>query len=130
MTIWSNHPFYMYVSNVLTLNLLLIINDDFCNTWYSVPISVIPRGVEIVSQLPDILGYFVLLSIYIYFVYSSVSIYWTFTRFIGQCPAWLAISTPVPIPLHAFAYMFHLHIISLKYCLTGSMLAHVNICKQ
>ena len=31
----------------------------------------------------------------IYFVYSLVSIYQTFTRFIGQCPAWLAISTPL-----------------------------------
>ena len=31
----------------------------------------------------------------IYFVYSSVSFYRTFTRFIGQCPAWLAVSTPL-----------------------------------
>ena len=31
----------------------------------------------------------------IYFVYSSVSIYRTFTRFIGQCPAWLAVSIPL-----------------------------------
>ena len=29
---------------------------------------------------------------FIYFVYSSVSIYWTF---IWQCPAWLAVSTPL-----------------------------------
>ena len=33
----------------------------------------------------------------IYFVYSSVSINWTFTIFIGQCPIWLAISTPPSI---------------------------------
>ena len=33
----------------------------------------------------------------IYFVYSSVSIYWTFTRFIGQCPVWLVVSTPMNI---------------------------------
>ena len=31
----------------------------------------------------------------IYFVYSSVSIYWTFTRFIGQWSAWLAVSHTV-----------------------------------
>ena len=33
----------------------------------------------------------------IYFVYSLVSIYRTFTRLIGQCPAWLVVSTPLPI---------------------------------
>ena len=38
----------------------------------------------------------------IYFVYSSVSIYRTFTRFIGQCPAWLAVSTPLHITLQLF----------------------------
>ena len=32
MTIWLTQSFYMYVSNVLTLNLLLIITDDFFNT--------------------------------------------------------------------------------------------------
>ena len=47
-------------------------------------------GVEILSQLPSILTTLVLLLIY--FVYSSVSIYQTFTRFIRQCPAWLAVS--------------------------------------
>ena len=31
----------------------------------------------------------------IYFVYSLVSIYQTFTTFIGQCPAWLAVSIPL-----------------------------------
>ena len=33
----------------------------------------------------------------IYFVYSLVSIYRTFARFIGQCPAWLAVSTSLPV---------------------------------
>ena len=36
----------------------------------------------------------------IYFVYSLVSIYQTFTRIIGQCPAWLGVSTPPSIHLH------------------------------
>ena len=36
----------------------------------------------------------------IYFVYSSVSIYWTFTIFIGQCPVWLAVSTPLSIVMN------------------------------
>ena len=36
----------------------------------------------------------------IYFVYSLVSIYRTFTRFIGQCPAWLAVSTPLSLHDH------------------------------
>ena len=56
------------------------------------------RDVEIVSQLLDILAYFhhsCLLPIY--FVYSLVSIYRTFTRFIGQCPAWLTVSTPLHV---------------------------------
>ena len=37
--------------------------------------------------------------LYMYFVhvYSSVSIYQTFTRFIAQCPVWLAVSTPLHI---------------------------------
>ena len=43
----------------------------------------------------------------IYFVYSLVSIYRTFTTFIGQCPAWLAVSTPLLITInkmHNFYY--------------------------
>ena len=38
-------------------------------------------------------GIITLVLLPIYFVYSSVSIYRTFTRFIGQCPVWLAVST-------------------------------------
>ena len=53
-------------------------------SWFYEILSDSNSGVEIVSQLPDILASLVLLPIY--FVYSSV---WTFTRFIGQCPAWL-----------------------------------------
>ena len=57
------------------------------------------------SQLLDILTYTVhvnnvfasLLSCYL--VYCLVAIYWTFSRFIGQCPAWLAVSTPLPITI-------------------------------
>ena len=46
------------------------------------------RGVETLSQLPDILAYFHHSDpAPIYFVYSLVSIYRTFTIFIGQCPA-------------------------------------------
>ena len=33
--------------------------------------------------------------IYMYFVHSSISNYWTFTRFVGQCPVWLTISIPL-----------------------------------
>ena len=35
----------------------------------------------------------------IYFVYSLVSIYRTFARFIGQCPAWLAVSTSLSVTM-------------------------------
>ena len=59
---------------------------------------IIIRSVEIVSQLLDILNYFITLVLLpIYFVYSSVSIDRTFTRFLGQCPAWLAVSIPLII---------------------------------
>ena len=52
-----------------------------------------------------IISTLVLLSIY--FVYSSVSIYQTFTRFIGQCPAWLAVF--IHVPLHIYTrYMIHI----------------------
>ena len=51
------------------------------------------RVVEIVSQLPDILAYFQHSCLApMYFVYSLVSIYWAFSRFIGQC-LWLAVFT-------------------------------------
>ena len=57
-----------------------------------------------------------LVLLHIYFVYSSVSIYRTFTRFIRQCPAWLAVSTSLhagdvlnskigPMCIHFSAYM-------------------------
>ena len=46
------------------------------------------KGVEIVSQLQNILTYFRhSCPAPIYFVYSPVLIYQTFTRFTGQCPA-------------------------------------------
>ena len=61
----------------------------------------VPRGVETLSKLPDILTYFIpLVLLLIYFVYSLVSIYQTFTRFIGHCPARLAVSTPLYIHVH------------------------------
>ena len=44
----------------------------------------------------------------IYFVYSLVSIYRTFTRFIGQGPTWLAVSTPV--------YLDQCIVYCVKYC--------------
>ena len=50
----------------------------------------IDRGVEIVSQLPDILAYFnhsCPAPYILYIQYSSDSIHHTFTRFTGQCPA-------------------------------------------
>ena len=50
----------------------------------------------------------VLLSIY--FVCSLVLIYQTFTRFIGQCPAWLAVSTPLSIHLHVKPTLFMIKI--------------------
>ena len=57
----------------------------------------ISSGVEISSRLQDIWPTFITLLTYMYFVYSSVLIYWTFTRFIRQCPAWLAVFTPLYI---------------------------------
>ena len=41
----------------------------------------------------------------IYFVYSSVSIYRIFTRFIRRCPAWLAVYTPLIYSIHLFIYL-------------------------
>ena len=38
---------------------------------------------------------FSLVMLFTYLLYSSVSIYWTFTTFIRQCPAWLTVSTPL-----------------------------------
>ena len=56
----------------------------------------------------------------IYFVYSSVSIYRTFTRFIGQYPAWLAVSTPLLI-IHSFLFLFCLFITyKLFLCLSSA----------
>ena len=68
--------------HVYTIQLIQYINNAMM-VWLCVC-----RGMEIVSQLPDIMAYFQHSCLApIYFVYSSVSIYQTFTRFIGQFPA-------------------------------------------
>ena len=58
----------------------------------------------------------------IYFVYSLLSIYWTFTTFIGQCTAWLAVSTPLYMLLNNNQYVLLNFIIILtkqynNYCI-------------
>ena len=40
----------------------------------------------------------------IYFVYSSISNYQTFTRCIRQCPVWLAVSTPLYTHVHTLTH--------------------------
>ena len=52
----------------------------------------------------------------IYFVYSLVSIYQTFTRFIGQCPAWLAVSTPLHIHVHIMYVLCNKYVLLLIDC--------------
>ena len=53
----------------------------------------------------------------IYFVYSSVSIYWTFTRFIGQCLAWLTVSTPLPTTIvYIYIFIFIFIFIFIVWC--------------
>ena len=48
----------------------------------------------------------VLVPIYMYFVYSSVSIYRTFTRFIGQYFAWVAVSTKLNVHVTCMLQQF------------------------
>ena len=59
---------------------------------YHSQVTVI-SGVETLSHF----HLFLRLRLPIYIVYSSVSIYWTLTRFIGQCLAGLTVSTPLTV---------------------------------
>ena len=69
-------------------------DTNLIQIWYKSDIT--SRDVETLSRLPDILTYFhhSCPAPHILCIQFN-SIYQTFTRFIGQCPVWLAVSTPL-----------------------------------
>ena len=83
-----------YVSRVLCIQSVCI--KIICTMYLECYVSRLYAGVwKYWATCRTFQPIFITLVFPIYFVYSLVSIYWTFTRFIGQCPAWLAVSTPL-----------------------------------